>query len=38
MAVVDMFDYPDMMAQDKVGQVVLHTCNTVGSSIHCLLM
>jgi len=38
MAVVDMFHYSDMMAQDKVGQMVLDTCNTVSSSIHCQLM
>jgi len=38
MAVVDMFDYSDMMAQDKVGQMVLDICNNVGSSVHCQLM
>jgi hypothetical protein len=38
MAAFDMFDYSDMMAQGKVGQMVLDVCNTVGSSVHCYLM
>jgi len=38
MVAVDMFDYSDMMAQDKVGLMVLDTCNTVGSSFHCQLI
>jgi hypothetical protein len=38
MVAVDMFDYSDMMAQDKVGLMVLDTCNTVGSRVHCQLM
>jgi hypothetical protein len=38
MAVFDMFDYSDMMAQGKVGQTVLDVHNTVNSSAHCHLM
>ena len=38
MDAVDMFDYSDMMALDKVGQTVLDTRNTLGSSVHCQLM
>jgi hypothetical protein len=38
MFVVDMFDYSDTTAQGKIGLMVLDTCNTVGSSVHCQLM
>jgi hypothetical protein len=38
MAAVDTFDYPDTMARDKVGQMVLDTCNIAGSRVRCQLM